>query len=239
MRNVIGLSASVLMLLCMAFSQTEPCSKRTISTFGTSQVLIAPDFARASLEVNSDSRDARKAKAINDAAIKKVISVAMSNGVASDDVLVEHISLSAHDVTPKREGTSWEPYTVYTATQRIQVTIKNLASYDALILALVEAGVNDISSVSFETSTLVEQRDKARLMAFQAAKRKAEALVKEAGMVLGKPCSIQLEGTPLFSMNGLGPSYGANSAAVVDVQSVVPGKIQVKETVNVTFEITE
>ena len=78
----------------------------------------------------------------------------------------------------------------YTASQTIAITLKDLSEYEDLLTDLLDAGVEYVHGVNFETSELRKHRDEAREMAVEAAKEKATALADQLGQSLGEPAEI-------------------------------------------------
>jgi uncharacterized protein YggE len=125
----------------------------------------------------------------------------------------------------------------YQAKVSMRIELKDLDGIDEIVTGLVEAGVNEIQSITFETTRLEAIQSEARAMAIADAKEKATEYCKSAGVALGPLLHIedanpQLLG-PEFIHRGGGVAAGAGGGA----GALDPSKINVSERVLVAFEI--
>lgn len=79
----------------------------------------------------------------------------------------------------------------YKARISFGVVLRSLDRVDEVISGLVDAGTNEIGSISFQTSRLREFRAEVRRLAIQAAKEKAQVYSEAAGVALGEVLHIQ------------------------------------------------
>ena len=123
-----------------------------------------------------------------------------------------------------------------------------------LVENALDAGATHVHNVTFQTTSLREHRDKARLMAVQAAREKAEAVAAALGQKLGPPVSIIEDADRwMGSYGGWGwsryGSSGANSflnvessipsAEPIQTSTFAPGQIKVVARVSVTFALED
>lgn len=105
----------------------------------------------------------------------------------------------------------------YQAKVSIRVELKELDGIDGIVSGLVEAGVNEIESISFETSRLETIKSEARAMAVADAKRKAIEYCDAAGVELGDVLHIE-DANPQL----LGPEFAHRGGGLSAVGGVVP-----------------
>src|SRR5258706_14678273 len=102
----------------------------------------------------------------------------------------------------------------YVVEKTIAVTLKNVARFEEILGASLDAGANHIYDVEFVTTELRKYRDQARALAAKAAIEKANDLAVASGMkVVGKPLGISS-----YSYGGgswYGRSRGSRGANVI------------------------
>ena len=69
----------------------------------------------------------------------------------------------------------------YEVTKGVQVFLRDVSKFEALLTAVLHAGANHIYDVEFSTSELRKYRDQARALAVKAAIEKANDLAAAAG----------------------------------------------------------
>ena len=126
---------------------------------------------------------------------------------------------------------------IYHAAHHVQVTLRDLDKVGDLLAAVVEAGANSVSGVSFaveEPDALVEQ---ARQEALENAAAKAAQMADGLDITLGKPASVmEASGgypmTPVMVEWGVGGGGGGMAAPSID-----PGSFVVSVSVQAVYQI--
>ncbi len=225
---------------CAAVSNNE--TVREITVMGVAEVMVPPDFVTVSTRVVTLDKDVRKAQAENDARVKAVLALVEKLGVESHDVRTSYASLRTKE---RREENKPPVFEGYEAVKSITVVLRDMSKYDELISAVLEAGVNRISSVSFGSTEEIEKRKKARLLAIKAAREKAEYLASRLGQKVGKPLWIAefRRETPTWG------SFAANAAyfyrpereAKADTKggTIAPGSTTIRAQAEVSFELVD
>lgn len=108
--------------------------------------------------------------------------------------------------------------------------MRNLNSLGKVLDALVKAGSNNISGVSFSIENDDELRDRARKAAVEEAMRKAKVLAAAAKVRLGKVLAIS-EQSISAAPQGRFESFQADSVPVAS------GELDVVETLFLQFQI--
>ena len=134
-----------------------------------------------------------------------------------------------------------------TLEKNIAVTLKEIAKFEELLSRALETGVNNVHGIQFRTTELRKHRDRAREMAIQAAREKAELLASQLGRRVGPAIRIsEYSGGWYSPYNWWGQSYGGNAMSQVSSQSgdassssgtIAFGQITVTANVSVSFAL--
>ena len=218
--------------------EAGPQQAAQIAVDAQSQITIVPDLARFSVFVEEPAATRTAALAAVDARLQKVLAVLPGHGIGGGDAQTQ-----APDLTPTfpldargRPRQNAEPI-AWTARRTIALCSHRLEALGALQRDIYAAGAYPAGDIVFDTSKLQELQNQARESAARAARKKAEALVRELGGQLGPPLVIQ-ETNASYS----GPWTYKNSLqelaspAVVDA-SFAAGKMSVSGAVQVTFAL--
>jgi uncharacterized protein len=145
---------------------------------------------------------------------------------------------SAGVVVPKAEQVPAAPLVklpqgFYTATNSVEVTIRNLDAAGKVLSAATGAGANQLHGIRFEIEDPSALQADARKKAVEDARARAERLAQLAGVKLGPAVSItELDGgggpVPMFAM------------AKMDASTPVErGELTVTSTVQIVFALPE
>jgi uncharacterized protein YggE len=204
--------------------------QREISVSGTGKVDAQPDMAVVSLGVQTDAKNAKDAMTENATKMQSVIDAVKQSGVDAKDIQTQSIQLQPRYQNQTTAGAS--PQLVgFTATNIVQVTVRQLNNLGSVLDAAVQAGSNNINGIQFEISNPTTYVDQAREAAMQDALDKAKKLSQLAGVSLGDVFSItETSASPVPFVQGA--VMEAARAASVPVQ---PGTQTVQVQVNVTW----
>lgn len=207
---------------------TEPVPQ--ISVSGEGKIKVAPDEALITLGVENTGKDATEVKKKNDETVDAILKAIKKNGIPASDYQTQNVSLHKnYDYNQKK-------YSFY-ASQTISIHLKDLKKYDALMMSLVDAGVNTIQGVEFKSSKIEEHQSEARKKAMLDAKKKAEDYVSVLGQKVGK--AIQISDNSQVSYPR--PVYRtlAKTEMLADApqETLAIGEIEVTANVSVSFEL--
>lgn len=223
---------------------TSP-APRTITVSGEAEIKVPPDQVTILLGVESYGAKLAEAKRENDERVKAIIAAARSAGVEEKHVATDQVSYEPH-----QRSDSWSKgrpvLDGYTVRRSLELTLRDLSRFDAVIAAVLEAGASHLQGVRFSTTELRRHRDQARALAMKAAQEKAVALARELGMKPGKARSIT-EGQGGFWSSygywggGRGGAFSQNvvqNAAGAGVEGTVAlGMISVTASVTIAFDL--
>ncbi len=234
----------VLALLYPVWSQGQfTPNGNVVSVSGTADVKVPPDQVQVSVGVESRDRILANARADNDAKVKAVLAAIERLQVSRADVQTGYISV---DIEYNSHAQTIVDH--YSVEKAISVTLRDVAKFETLLGAVLDAGANHIYAVEFSTTQLRKYRDQARAMAVKAATEKANDLAAAAGLkVAEKPVSISgdsfgggfwygrrspYQTAANFSQNVI---QSGDSGAGMD--TIALGKITVSATVTLTFRL--
>jgi uncharacterized protein len=170
------------------FSMAVEQSIRTpfgINVFGSSTVRIAPDLATLSfsvVELKPTPKEAFQAARETTLRVQEFLVKAQIKDAGSS-----HINL--HTRFEYLEGRN--QFVGYQAEVGFRVLLYDLTRTEEILTGIVDAGVGQIASVEFQTTRLKELRLEARRKAVTAAREKADAYCKAAGIELGEVIHIE------------------------------------------------
>ncbi len=208
--------------------------KRTLSVTGSGKVDAAPDVAYLTLSVETLAKNASQAVKDNSGTTNKVIE-AIKAKLGKDD----KVSTAGYSLAPVYEynnQTNKTDFKGYRASNRIIVEAHNLKEIGNIIDSTAEAGLNNVESLSFDTTKRDEIRREAIVEAVRDAKATAETLSKAAGVTITK--ILQL--SPSFDYPV--PVYrdyalAKEASPAAPPTPIEPGDISVSASVSIVFEI--
>jgi uncharacterized protein YggE len=200
---------------------------RSVSVTGTAGVQAVPNRAGLEVSVSSDAATAKAAVAANAGKSARVVGALRAAGVASQDLQTDNVSVSPRwNDRGQQDG--------FTATNSVQVKVRDVAKTGAILDAAVGAGATETSGPSFDQGNREELYRGALRAAFDDARAKASVLAGEAGASLGPVLRIEeSQAAPPVIL----PAYGAAERAPT-ATPVEPGTQNVQATVSVTFSLS-
>lgn len=156
-----------------------------ITVFGSAIIRVEPDTAVLTFAVSNLDKHPQKAFQPTRQIAQKVSAYLVQTNIK--EVSTSRISLN----TSYRYTAGENKFEGYLTKITYTVLLRNLEQVENVLSGVVDAGVNDITSVDFQTSRLKEIRIQARQRAVDAAKEKAEIYCTAAGVRLGNVIHIE------------------------------------------------
>lgn len=225
MKSFIKLVSCVVVGLLVASSATAQLAPSSISVTGEATITAPPDLAQIDGGVTNEAKTAREAAEANNKAMGIVLLALKSAGIPEKDFQTSQLSLQ-----PQYSKSNASPVTGFRASNRVTVTVRDVAKIGGIVDTLVTNGANDIGGISFMIAQPSKLFDEARPKAIDDARRKAEIYAQAAGVTLGTPPRISEESTPA-------PVAYRKMTAGVAAAPVAPGEETLRITVSVTYEI--
>lgn len=202
-----------------------------VSVSGEGKIKVKPDQVVINFGVENVGKDAQEVKKLNDENVDKVVKFIKKFGIQSSDFQTTNVSLNRnYDYDKKKYN--------FQASQSITIILKDVTKYDALMMGLVDNGINNISNVEFKSTEIEKHKSDARKLAIKDAKKKAEDFVSVLGQKIGKALLITDNSANYYPPQ---PMYKAmGMAAVADAESssyetLAVGEIEVITNVSVSF----
>jgi uncharacterized protein YggE len=214
------------------FSSSEPL---TVAANGTGSVSAVPDLAYVSIGVHSEDADAAAAVEQNSQVVNQVRTELEKWGVEAKDIQTSNFSI--YQTSPMGyDYNNPEAGKIFAVDNSVQVTIRDLTKVGKILGASVEAGANNIYSITFDVKDKDDLLEKARQKAFKDAEKQANQYASLAGGRLGRivrVVPVDNYYAPLYS--GMGGGGAAENLTNVPISA---GQIQVSVSVQVVFELT-
>jgi uncharacterized protein YggE len=201
MKKAIGL---VLILALCLLSAAALADGGTVTATGTGTVTLVPDMASFSAGITTQDALVTMAQAANSAAMQAVLDTLRSLGVSGDDLRTD--SYSVYPVY--NYDTSTPTVTGYEVSNTVTVVVRDLDQLPSLLDAAVEAGANNVYSLSFQSSEQPAAYEQALKAAAQDALRKAALIAQAIGREAGDTLSL----TEISSASE--PYYGVRAYAM-------------------------
>jgi uncharacterized protein YggE len=219
----------LLTLIAMTMTITaQQNSMNTVDVNGQGKVTVTPDEVTVKVRAENTGTNAKELKQQNDRIISNVIQTIKDLGIADKYVSTDFVRLS------KNYEYNTKTYN-YSANQAISIKVTDIKTYEPLMNALLESGINRIDGVQFSASNRDDLLSQARKNAVKNAKMKAEEYAGALGQKIGKAISISE-----FSQHNTPGTVMYRSAMSMDSemsggQTLAPGEMDIAVTVNVRF----
>jgi uncharacterized protein YggE len=202
----------------------------TVSVTGEGKIKITPDQVSVTIGVESKGTNSTEVKKENDTKIDAVLKSIKKFAIAKEDYQTQRVSLYPNYDYEKKKQT-------YTASQTVEILLRDLSKYDALMSELTATGVNRIDNVEFKSSKLKELQSEARKLAVKDARAKAEDFGLGLGQKIGKAVSVSDNSQgymPPRPMMYKAMNMAADGGAM-ERETLATGELEVIVNVNVSF----
>jgi uncharacterized protein YggE len=229
----------LLLLPAVALAQNAPQDLRTISVTGEAMIYVTPDQAVIAVGVDIFAAELDVAKAASDERARRILDAIRKLGIEEKHIATEDLRVALKYKTDK----VWDGIAGFIVSRTYVVTLKDVKQLEELFDAAITAGANRVSDVTFTTNELRKHRDRARLLAIEAARDKAQALCAALGCQPGMPRTIQEGGVYYSNMNYRGRANMSQNTVMNDGagaegdELAPPGQIVVRASVSVVFDI--
>ena len=157
-----------------------------ITVDGEAVVNVKPDKIIINLGIETWDVNIIVAKQRNNEILKKAMAVMKELGVPEKEIQTDHLSIEPRWKNEYRN----EGFIGYFVRNTIVATLTDLAKVEELVTKALQAGVNYIHGVDFQTTEFKKYREQARELALKAAKEKADKLAAVLGQSAGAPVEI-------------------------------------------------
>lgn len=208
-------------LLILALASAAGCSRDNdprgvdraetlLQVSATGRAEARPDEARFTAGVSSTEATAKAASSANNAAMQEVVAALQAAGIGEADIQTRNVGLSRIDYGPQRGR--------FRADNMVEVRIRDAARTGAAIAAATQAGANILSGPDLRVSDQESANRSAYVQAYAAARARADAYAKAAGLRVARVLAIREAGT----QNGEIPPYPPRPVGIVAEQASAP-----------------
>lgn len=220
----------------------ENYPQNTIYITGEGEAVSIPDVATFTYSVDVTKNSLEEAQADSAKKINDTLEYLKAEGVEEKDV--KAISYNAY---PKYEYPSCYPGAFdcisgnpiligYEVSQTVEVKVRQTEKAGKLLSGIGSKGITNVSGLSFTIDDPTKLEEEARSIAISDAKNKADKLVNDLGVKLGRVVSFS-EDSGYYPE----PYYMDMNAKGMGDSAVAPGmptgENKVKRTVYITYEI--
>ncbi len=251
MKTKVITTLLIVMAMCsIRAQQTQLFDDRPkITVNGEAVVKVQPDQIIISFGIETWDKNIMVAKQENNEIMKKAVAVIKESGIPDKDIQTDHLSIEPrYDSNYEKKN-----FIGYFVRNTFVVTVAEPDKVENLVTGVLQSGVNYIHSINFQTTEFKKYREQARELAMNAAKEKAEKMAGSLGQLIGNPIQIS-EGYGgsnwwyYSSWNGWGSGSRSNYMSQNVMQNIgsgtgeisetiALGKISIKASVNVIFEL--
>lgn len=232
-RNLVGVVFIVALLPALAAADE---TRRTIRVVGEGKAMAPPDMARVQVGVVTEAATAADALASNNKAMEKVLATLKQHEIADKDVQTSQFTI--HPVYQREPQNRSQPQVVgYRVSNLVRVQVRKLDNLGVALDALVQAGSNQVNSISFDVANPTPVLDQARREAIANAQHRAQIYATAAGVRLGKVQTVSEEPLVVSPPQPFvrGAMMGGESARV----PVAQGEEEFNVRVHVVFDIED
>ena len=203
----------------------------TATLTASADVQAPPDIADIGAGVVTQAADAGSALRANSEQMNRVMAALQKAGIASRDIQTTGINLQ-----PQYRFEQNQPpiLTGFQASNRVQVTLREIGNAGKVIDALVAQGANQLDGPNFRISNPEPLLDKARTEAVRKARARADLYAAAAGMKVKRILSLS-EGVEFQPPRPMARMQADAVAAAPP--PVAPGEVGLTATVSMTFEL--
>jgi uncharacterized protein YggE len=185
-REIVAVVA-VIAALCIAIpaqaQDPQFVPQARIVVTGQGSVTAPPDYAEIRTGVTTRGKSAKDALDANSKLMTTVTAVLQNSGVDQKDIQTSRFSIEP--VYAQQQANSVRSLAGFEASNRVGVTVRQIAKLGEILDKLVSAGATDIGGIEFMHADPVKALDQARQAAVADARRKAALYAQASGLTLG------------------------------------------------------
>jgi len=210
-----------------ATEKTSAGTQKTIQVSGVGTASTTPDLSLLDFSVTSQAKTAALASSDNSIAVTNVMQALVTLGYGTIDIRTTSYSLQPVYNSSQGQSNMIVGYQVW---NNMEVSTSNFTKIGMTIDAVVNAGINQIQSVTFTFSntTLASLQSQALARAVEDANAKATAIASALNVQLIGPIDV----SPGFTYQ---PYVQAFASITPNTRIQPPSNLQVSVTVQVTY----
>ena len=235
--STVAVAIAILLGTGAAAAQTAPRTAFDATTLELSAegvVKAAPDIAYITLGVTTTGPTAAAASLAERTRMAATVAALKARGIEAKDIQTSGLSLGAQYEFPQNAP---RRLTGYQASNRVTIVVRALDRTGAAIDAAVSAGATDVEGISFDIADPKPLQDEARRRAVKALGDKAQLYASATSLRILRLVSLgETSGDPR-PQPMMKAAMFARSADAAPATSVEPGEVEVRASVNATYEL--
>lgn len=208
----------------------------TINVNATATVEREPDRANLSVAVESEATTAESASRANAGLMTRVIASLRDLGISGPAIQTTSIQVRPRYSNVREPGQDQPRIVGYTAVNMVQITIDSIPRTGEITDAVIAAGANRVSGITFELRDPDAARREALTAAMDRARAEAETVAAAAGGRLGPPIQIDVEPQPGMPINAMAMRAEMAPSPETPVER---GQIRIAATVRVVYRLVQ
>ena len=212
--------------------QVQNVEEQVISVSSREEVQVTPDMAEIVFGITSQNADAAVCQQENQEKVNQLVEKLKELGLGETS-----IQTSGYDLSPRYDWQNNGQITGYEAVTQVTASDVSLDLVGNVLTQSVEAGANQIQSVSYLSSTYDESYQEALKLAVAQAQEKAQALADASGCTLGQAVHITEYSNNQTARYVAGNVMAEESDAAAAPAVVMPGEIEVEASISVDYAI--
>ncbi len=217
-----------------------PASRDTISVNSIEQVAVIPDIAEVVYAVRTEAKDAASCQQQNNTDVNNVISLLKSLGI--DETAIQTSDYYMYPIYNYSGNT--QKLTGYEASTSLTVSKLPIDNLGDILAESVKAGINNIQSITYQSSKYDEAYSNALKLAMESAGAKASALAEAGNCSLGNVVGVRENSNyseARYTDHALSSKMReAGSLALessMEDTSIMPGEINIEVNITVDYLI--
>lgn len=232
--GVIALAAGVGGVLAVSLpAGAQTPSGRMVTVVADGEARSEPDVAFLNAGVQAEGETAGEALNKANAQIQQVTAALRAAGIAEADIQTSGLNVFSVTGPPGPGNTMLPPVLGYRASNNLSVAVRNLANVNAVLDAVIAAGITNLNGVQFGIQDTTALQQRALANAVQQARPLAQAAAQAAGLTLGEIESVTE--LPDFAASPA-PQAAAFGRGAGD-SAVSGGTLTVRVRVQVSFRV--
>jgi uncharacterized protein YggE len=208
-------------------------SQRTITVNGQGKASAPPDMAIIETGVVTHGVTAIEALSENNQIMGRIMDILIGHKIAEKDVQTSMLNVIPEYKQDDR-GRIEEKIIGYSVRNQVQVRVRDLKYLGQVIDALVRAGSNQVSGISFGIDDPARVINQARERAIADARGRAELYARSAGVREGKILAINEQATEWPRAQGAYRMYDMQAVSSVPVAT---GEQEYSVTIQMIFTL--
>lgn len=230
--HIFGMMAVLVMTASISAAPLDP---NTIVVSGTAEVLVNPDYATIDIGVVTSNKVTAAALQENNIEMNRVVAAIKALGIAEKSMQTSNFSIDVLHPKTKNGEDDESKIAAYEVTNKLTVTVSDLAKVADIIDTAVKAGANSSNSVSFDVKDRRAYDDQVLAAAVRDARHHAEVMAAVEHAIVGK--MVSLTNVPSVGYGGVNAPPAEAILIKEEHVPVLPGQISINANVQVIFAL--